>query len=237
MLTRKKNPLTLPYSPEKEEHWDRLWISYFKREPNQQLSLQKDVRREDLPASRQAMVDDPTLFLGCGADELRGKTVLEVGCGAGYLPKLIAHHTKLYVGVDWSGLALLVAKRTCPTNTRFVHATELDALRDLVGRVDAVVCRHFVIHQNLERLADLLRFEAELLRPGGKVFADFWLDNPALHDGGGVFPAETNPDVANAVFRFSDEQVRQVARESGLSVVDDHPRPDVLRRFVTYEKA
>ena len=76
-----------------------------------------------------------------------------------------------------------------------------------------------------------------VLRPGGKVFADFWLDNPAMHDGTGVYPAETNPAVPNAVFRFSDEQIHRATHDSGLSVVDDYPRPDVLRRFITYEKS
>ncbi len=235
MLRRSK--LHLPYSPEKEAGWDLLWISYFQREPKQQLSLQASVNPPPLPATRDAMVDDDKLFIGCDAAAISGKTVLELGCGAGYLPKLIAKQTELFIGVDWSGLALLVARRTCPDRTEFIHPGDLAALEKHIGRVDSVLCRHFVIHQNLARMESLLTFEAEMLKPGGRVFADFWLDNPDKHDGHGVFEADDQGSLPmNAVYRYSDAQIKHLADVSGLLLVDDYPRPDKLRRFVTFEK-
>src|SRR4051794_19606894 len=109
-MLRRSRP-KLPYSPEKEAGWDLLWISYFKRETQQHLSLQKDTEQPPLPATRDEMIDNARLFVGCDASAITGKTVLEVGCGAGYLPKLVASRTDVYLGIDWSGLALLVAKR------------------------------------------------------------------------------------------------------------------------------
>lgn len=225
----------LPYTPEKEAEWDLLWISYFKREAIQHLSLQKNTN-VPLPADRNAMIDDARFFLGCDPSAITGKTVLEVGCGAGYLPKLVARHTRMFVGIDWSGLALLVATRTCPERAVFLHPRERRAIRRWAGKVDSVVCRHFVIHQNMERMRGLLAFEAQMLTAGGRVYADFWLDNPAIHDGGGVFDAVEDPAVPNAVFRFTDDQVSELAADSGLRIVEDYPRADKLRRFVTFER-
>lgn len=235
-MFRRSRP-RLPYAPEKEADWDLLWIGYFKREVNQQLSLQKETQRPSLPETREEMIEDDKLFLGCDRGAIVGQTVLEVGCGAGYLPKLLAHHTKQYLGIDWSGLALLVAKRTCPEHTAFIHPTDERALDAWAGKVDTVLCRHFVIHQNLERMRSLLAFEAVMLRPGGRVYADFWLDNPGKHDGHGVWDAGSpDPGIANAVYRFSDEHRSELAESSGLRLVEDYPRRDKLRRFVTFEK-
>jgi SAM-dependent methyltransferase len=161
---------------------------------------------------------------------------MEVGCGAGYLPKLIARHTQLYVGVDWSGLALLVAERTCHSRTQFLRPDDSKAFTTLAGTIDSVLCRHFVIHQNMTRMRSLLTFEAAMLKPGGRVYADFWLDNAAKHDGTGVWNASEKPDVANAVYRFDDTELAELESESGLRIVDDYLRPDKLRRFVTYER-
>ena len=233
----KQPRLQLPYSPEKEAGWDLLWIGYFQREPKQQLSLQKNVDHPPLPTTREAMVDDDKFFVGCDAAAIAGKTVLEVGCGAGYFPKLVAHYTKLFIGIDWSGLALLVARRTCPDRTEFIHPGDLAALAKRAGSVDSVLCRHFVIHQNLERMEGLLKFEAEMLKPGGRVYTDFWLDNPDKHDGHGVFEADAKGTLpTNAVYRYSDAQLKHLADVSGLGLVDDYPRPDKLRRFVTFER-
>jgi len=102
-------------------------------------------------------------------------------------------HTRVFVGIDWSGLALLVATRTCPERAVFLHPRERRAIRRWAGKVDSVVCRHFVIHQNMERMRGLLAFEAAILAVGGRVYADFWLDNPAIHEGRGVFDALDDP--------------------------------------------
>jgi SAM-dependent methyltransferase len=229
--------LQLPYSPEKEAGWDLLWIGYFKREPQQQLSLQAESGHLPLPATREAMVDDDRYFVGCDPAAIVDRTVLEVGCGAGYFPKLVARHTKLFVGIDWSGLALLVARRTCPERTEFLHPADQNALAKHVGTVDSVMCRHFVIHQNLERMSALLAFEAQMLTPGGRVYADFWLDNPDKHDGHGVYAADAVGEFPmNAVYRYSEAQIDGLAAGSGLRQVDDYPRPDKLRRFVTFER-
>ncbi|HYO18527.1 MAG TPA: class I SAM-dependent methyltransferase [Dermatophilaceae bacterium] len=234
MLLLRPRP-KLPYTPEKEAEWDLLWISYFKREAIQHLSLQKNTN-VPLPADRDAMIDDARFFLGCAPSAIIGKTVLEVGCGAGYLPKLVARHTRRFVGIDWSGLALLVATRTCPERTVFLHPRERRVIRRWAGKVDSVVCRHFVIHQNMERMRGLLAFEAQMLTAGGRVYADFWHDNLAIHDGRGVFDALEDPAVPNAVFRFTDDQVSELAAESGLRIVEDYRRADKLRRFVTFER-
>ena len=228
--------LRLPYTKGQEDQWDKLWVGYFRREP-QQLALQDEVSRKELPVDRDGMIDDDALFISCDPAAIRGMKVLEVGCGAGFLAKLIAKHTKQYVGIDWSGLALTVARHTCPTRTTWIHPTDERALRRMAGEIDSVVARHFMIHQNWERTTRLLAFERAMLRSGGRIYADLWHDNPAIHDGHGVFEAKTREKTPpNAVYRYTEHEIETLATESRLQVADVYERPDKLRKFVTFEK-
>jgi SAM-dependent methyltransferase len=234
-LTRRRaSGPTLPYDKAEEAGWDKLWTGYLKKYPYQSKH-QDEFRLAQLPADRAAMVD--LLDMHAPAEAISGKTVLEVGSGAGYLAKRIAHTTERYVGIDWSGLALSVARKTCPERTTFLHATDQKEIRKLAGNVDTVVCRNFMIHQPFGRSLAVLAFDAAMLRPGGKVYADFWQDEPSIHDGHGVWGAHEPGPVHNAVFRYTDDDYVQLAQRCGLTIDDVYDRPDKNRHFVTFRKA
>lgn len=226
----------LSFNDADEEEWDRLWIMYFKKEP-QQLVPQSEVRLKKLPRNRDGMIRDEILFVGCDPSAVEGKTVMELGCGCGFLAKRIAHFTKLYIGLDWSGMALLVAKRTCPENTLWVHPRETERLRELAGDVDSFVFRHFMIHQDFAHARNLLEFCLAMLKGGGSVYADFWLDGPA-GDAGRIFAAKAEPGTRprNAAYRFTDDEITELASLTGFEITDSLKRPDKLRQFVTLTK-
>ena len=223
----------LPYKRSEEAGWDRLWTKYFVREPSQRKH-QSELTLPELPADRDAMIE--SLYVQAPPEDIREQTVIEVGSGAGFLAKCIAAHTKLYIGVEWSGLALSVARETCPDNAVFYHALQRQEVRKYAGTVDTALCRHFIIHQRFDRALAALTFDAAMLRPGGRVYADFWLDDFSRHDGKGVWACHAQGPVNNAVYRYTDDDVEQLARRAGLEIEDVYDRPDKLRRFVTFRK-
>jgi SAM-dependent methyltransferase len=224
----------LPYDPSEESGWDALWTKYFVREPIQRQH-QSELTLPELPANRDEMVD--VLYLQAPPEDIRDRKVLEVGCGAGYLAKRIARHTGHYYGVEWSGLALSVARETCPDRATFYHVRQRRAIRRHAGTLDTALCRQFIIHQRFDRAVSLLNFYAGMLRPGGRVYADFWLDDFSRHNGDGVWGCREVGPRNNAVYRYQEADIAELAEQTGFTIEDTYDRPDKLRHFVTFRKA
>ncbi|HLV60680.1 MAG TPA: methyltransferase domain-containing protein [Fredinandcohnia sp.] len=91
------------------------------------------------------------------------RTVLDVGCGEGYLARHLLDHVpgiELW-GVDASESAIAAAQKRCP-GARFRVAT-IDSLRDKGRRFDLVVCSEVLEH--LEDPAGALDVLATLAAP------------------------------------------------------------------------
>ena len=108
----------------------------------------------------------------CEAADIRGKRVMELGSGLGWLANRMAPFCA-YTGVDWSRLAVDIARLHVPS-ARFLHASEVRRLWSERHTVDTVVCRNLFIHQNLESTVQLPAFSRHMLRPAGRLFADFY---------------------------------------------------------------
>jgi hypothetical protein len=117
-------------------------------------------------------------------------------------------------------------------NCRFVHINDHDLLAGHAGLYDTVVGREFFIHQNYESAKGLLRLARFLLKPGGTVHCDFF----ARGDGeaGTVYDARAEHDAeqVSSGYAFSEQDVLDVARDVGLSVVSQTEDCRAWRRFV-----
>jgi cyclopropane fatty-acyl-phospholipid synthase-like methyltransferase len=95
----------------------------------------------------------------------QGKRVLDVGCGEGYGPSLLAEDAAEVVGIDYSPEAVRHASQAyARENLRFEVADAAD-LPGLFREFDVVTCFEVIEHLGAE--ADLLQKLAKTLRPGG----------------------------------------------------------------------
>jgi len=102
---------------------------------------------------------------------LKGKQILDVGCGGGLLAESMATRGAQVTGLDRSPKALGVARAHAESNQVDVAYIESDAethAKEHTGRYDAVTCLEV-----LEHVPDVARTIAacsEMIKPGGMFF-------------------------------------------------------------------
>lgn len=98
-------------------------------------------------------------------DRFDARTVLDLGCGNGWLTAALARCAFDVVGMDCSESGIAIARQTHP-DLRFLLGDALQsAAPELRGRFDAVVAVELVDHVNEPRR--LLHHARDFLRPGG----------------------------------------------------------------------
>lgn len=227
--------------------WDREWCRYLARVEGsryftskvrytqRELALAQGLRtlwRDALYLARGPMSELRIWYDGA---DLAGKKVAEIGCGPSQLGRDLSPLVTEYVGLDYSDLALSIARLVCAANCRFVSLRDQPSIRALRGTRDTVVCRHFFIHQNAGNAAWVLRLANWLLRPGGLIVADFYWPDQNYDEGvkrGSIRPAtDALRDYASTMFLFTDEQVRALVKETGFTVEADRIATDLPRRY------
>ncbi len=111
---------------------------------------------------------------------LRGKSVLDLGCGPGSLTPYLASAAKSVLGMDFSAAALSVARKRCAglENVAFVEGDILEL--DLGRRFDVVTGRmflHEILHEDTPRL--VTRLDSLLTQGGFIYFQENSYFNPA----------------------------------------------------------
>ncbi len=114
-----------------------------------------------------------------------GDSVLEVGCGTGWLSRLLAEAGVASVtGIDFSSQQIRLA-RAAPTaagqgRVRFEEAS-VDQLVDEGRSFDVIVMHAFLHHLSTAEISDVLAGARRLLGPGGRLV----VLEPVLHGPGG----------------------------------------------------
>ncbi|MBE7555396.1 MAG: class I SAM-dependent methyltransferase [Anaerolineales bacterium] len=245
---------SIPLDQSLTDRWDREWLTYFLTEnprpflvDHHHLRLIDNVRRKEaVEIYNTALVSvqgvEGLLSLGAlgiwvkGADLVR-KNVLEIGCGPGFLGKQLGMIAAAYVGIDYSKLALSIARLTSPPNCFYYHLADLSQITQHAGTMDTMVGRNFFIHQNYENLLWILQLAYMLLKPGGLMSADFYQGNPAIPQG--VVHLARNkldPRYPSCAFEFSIQEIEQAAKEAGFTVQNVTDNLDLQRRFVFFIK-
>lgn len=115
-----------------------------------------------------------------GLVPLRGKTVLDVGCGGGILSDSMARRGAEVTGIDLSTKALRVAQlHALEAETQGVTYREVSAealAQERPGTFDVVTCMEMLEH--VPDPASVVRACSQLVKPGGWVFFSTINRNP-----------------------------------------------------------
>ncbi len=101
---------------------------------------------------------------------LRGKTVLDVGCGGGILSEAMARRGADVTGIDMSAPALSVARLHAleqGVKIDYVQSPAEQYANDHAGQFDVVTCLEMLEH--VPEPASVVQACAQLVKPGGAV--------------------------------------------------------------------
>ena len=225
------------------ERWNGEWIEYLRREWQYQLVPHTEF------TDKPPLPDDPfdllhlsvglswKLLLYCDREALEGRRVMELGCGCGNLGKQIARYVQTYLGVDFSTLALQVARLVSPANCTYLHVGDRQGLDSFFGQIDTVVSRFFWIHQNLRLAQRNLDFLELFLRPGGRLYADFYWPSPDVEQFIVLPPsAALSKAYPSATFRYTSEDVRELIAGRPFRILRETVSLPLQRRYVVLER-
>ena len=158
-----------------------------------------------------------------GIAQLKGKTVLDVGCGGGILTESIAEKGANVTGIDLGEKALGVAKLHQMESGVKVdyHCISVEQLADQhPASFDVVTCMEMLEH--VPDPASVVAACSKLVRPGGKVFFSTLNRNPKSY----LFAVIGAEYVLNLLPRGTHEYAKFIkpselaawCRKSGLSV-------------------
>jgi 2-polyprenyl-3-methyl-5-hydroxy-6-metoxy-1,4-benzoquinol methylase len=242
-----------PMAPEEVvDKWDREWMTYLATEAKEPhlvryaaLDLAADIqdvdRREVFGTALTRFRNGPlnaALRIWARGDEIVGRNVAEIGCGAGFLGKQLGLICNSYIGLDVSAIAIAIARGNSPSTCTYLHLWERQDIFAEFGKYDTMVGREFFIHQNIENALWITNLGGHLLKPGGVICADFYLPNRAIAQGV-LHPAKSPLDeqYASCAFIFSDSEIHEVASHSNLTVESIENDLSEQRKFVVFRKS
>ena len=235
-----------PLDPRDEDvqRWNGEWLDYLSREWPYQLEPYTafpdsgPLPEEPEAVRRHLMRPGWRLDLHCDGSALRGRRVMELGCGCGNLGKLLGRYVVSYLGTDFSTLALQVARLVSPPNCTYVHVADRERLAPWLGTIETVVSRYFWIHQNLALARANLEFLAAFLVPGGRVYADFFTPDPRQEQFIVRKPDEPlSRRWPSAMFHYRSEDLPRLVEGLPFRIVREEVVVETQRRYVVLERA
>jgi hypothetical protein len=161
---------------------------------------------------------------------------MELGCGCGDLGKQLGRCVRSYLGVDYSTLALKIARLVSPPNCQYHHVSDLTRLAAHHGSIDTVVGRYFWIHQNLQLARENLCYLDPFLRPGSRVYADFFWPDPSVEQFVVLSPHDSlSQTYPSAMFKYEQDDVQALVAGSRFRIINEVMSRSMQRRYVTLE--
>ncbi len=225
------------------ERWNAEWLEYLRREwPHQLAPYTAYPDTPPLPADPRHLLGlrlglGGPLSLYCDAEALRGRRVMEMGCGCGNLGKLLGRYVASYLGTDFSTLALAVARLVSPDNCTYHHVADRAALEAYFGTIETVVGRFFWIHQNHELASRNLDYLAHFLAPGGRLYADFYWPDPRAEQAVVSTPEQPlSRAYPSATFRYARQDVECLLAGRPFRILREEVVAEMQRRYVVLER-
>ena len=232
----------LPCTDYDVERWTKEWLAYLSKEFPEQLSPYSDRHEKpELPADPADLInlkigDSPPLSVYCDADRIKGKRLMEIGCGCGNMGKYLGRYCESYLGTDYSTLALMIARLVSPKNCHYVHLSDHEGLRKHFGSIDTVIGRFFWIHQNMPLARRLLRFIEPFLAEDGRIYADFrWTKPDGGSEGVILSPRDAlSQRYPSATFAYSREDIDELIEGTPFRVEQELIHEGMERRYVVF---
>lgn len=233
----------LECTPKDVERWNAEWLDYLSREWRAQLTPHTDLpEKPPLPQDPLAMLrvrlaQGWNLAIYCDREALEGQRVMELGCGCGNLGKQLGRYVQSYLGVDYSTMALQIARLVSPSNCTYVHVSDRKGLGFHRGQIDTVIGRYFWIHQNLELARRNLEFLESFLRPGGRLYADFFWPDPSAEHFVVLSPdTPLSKKYPSAMFQYTPEDVQRLIAGRPFRILRETISREMERRYVVFER-
>ncbi|MEK7207126.1 MAG: bifunctional 2-polyprenyl-6-hydroxyphenol methylase/3-demethylubiquinol 3-O-methyltransferase UbiG, partial [Pseudomonadota bacterium] len=154
---------------------------------------------------------------------LKGKTVLDVGCGGGILAESMAGLGASVTGIDLGEAPLAVAKlhlKESGQKVEYRHVSAEDLAREQPGSFDVVTCMEMLEH--VPDPASTIAACAQLVKPGGQVFFSTINRNPKswfMAIVGAEYVLKLLPRGTHEYMKFiKPSEMERWARHAGLSV-------------------
>lgn len=231
--------------------WDKEWTRYLCNyhgsqyfgsltDRNSQVSkFIKDIFKLSADEVYDFQGPASVINIWCDSDNIVDKKIVELGCGPGQLGKQLGHLAVHYLGLDYSNLALYIARIVSPMSCEYINIGDKSSIAKFRNSRDTVVTRHFYIHQNISNAIWVTRLAHFLLKPEGLLIADFYY--PTQEDfeknNPNFLPAKSSlQQHPSAVFYFSTDEINEVADLCGFKIVDEKIDSARKRRFVQMRK-
>ncbi len=199
-----------------------LWAESYDSQPNQTRDLDAAILHSNGPS-------------------IRGRSVLELGCGTGKNTEWLAAHCRQVTALDFSAGMLAIARaRTTASHVQFVQHDLLDAWPVESGAIDLVIGNLV-----LEHVADVRPIFAEavrVLRRGGKLFLSELHPVRQLRGAQAHFVDHTSgSEVRVPAFRHSVSEFVNAAIGAGFALrsigewLEEGAVPDAAPRLLTLQ--
>jgi len=262
-----QNEIINPLSDSNEERrlrtmadrWDKEWISYFNRAPGyfkdfskpnadtkaRLIAVKDALRIENQLKPNGAVSPENPLWriwlIAAYPSEILNKSILDIGCGAGGIGRTIGHIVSDYIGIDYSPLALHVARIVSPPNCKYIARFEKKKIAQFAETRDLAFSRKVFIHQNFAQATELANVANSFLKPGGLLIADFWRPTKDINDPNqrGVTRLakdELNPNVPSSGFVYTESELIELGQLTGFKYLNRITVPKENSEIVRFQK-
>jgi SAM-dependent methyltransferase len=231
---------------EKTRKWDKEWMRYFSSGKDYSFYFY------NMDTDNYALAVSPTKISKFSAEEtfstqfiknIRGgvwaqgsdlvdRDILEIGCGPGIFGRISCRFAKSYTGIDISKFALSIAELTSPEKCSYIHIFDSEKISKLKKTFDFAFGRHFFIHHNYKDSVWLLRLLRDLVKDDGIIVADFFSDEELDNDRRLSARSELNESFPSALYNFRDNDIHEIAKETGLKCEEIVYEKEQQCRFV-----
>jgi SAM-dependent methyltransferase len=187
-------------------YWMHQWLDCYPLEMSRGEVLRAECERN--LASRQQLCDrllrrylEPSL------------TVLDFGCGPGFLARAVSPHVRQVVATDISRGVLACARGlNAAPNIRYQHNSSTDLRGVADASIDLLYSFAVIQHLRKEYAALFFKEFARVLRPGGRGVVHFLQGQSRVHEKEGWEVGRVEVRMAY----YTQAEVLAVAREAGL---------------------